>query len=425
MLQEALFPDLDRDGAPASVPAVEVYGQSQRGAALSRIVITRSGEKVDSNVKSAGPVVGGDWHAAYDAAWLRASKPPSRPASRGTVRLVDLFSGCGALSLGISEACRALALDLEHVFAADSNGRALSVYQKNFPTLLTSHAPIESMVQAFDAPTSRGEKELQSTLGDIDVLAGGPPCQGHSDLNNHTRRSDSRNSLFDTVIRFVQLLRPPHVIIENVPGVRHDRGGVTQRSRRDLEALGYSVSEALLTASHFGVAQRRRRYFMIASRQSGFVFAGLTRVEKERSLRWACGDLADVSSDLVIDSSAVSSRANRDRIDYLFQHDIYDLPDSVRPPCHSLKKHSYRAVYGRLRWDEAAPTITSGFNSPGQGRFVHPQMARTLTPREAARVQFLPDFFDWGDSNRESLTQMIGNAVPPKLAYAVALELLR
>jgi DNA (cytosine-5)-methyltransferase 1 len=189
--------------------------------------------------------------------------------------------------------------------------------------------------------------------------------------------------------------------------------------------MGYSVSEGLLTASEFGVAQRRRRYFMIASRESDFVFENLARVQHERTLRWACGDLVDVSSSLAVDSCAVSSRANRQRIEYLFEHDLYDLPDSVRPPCHSLKKHSYRAVYGRLRWDEAAPTITSGFNSPGQGRFVHPQVPRTLTPREAARVQFLPDFFEWGDSNRESLTQMIGNAVPPKLVYAVALELLR
>lgn len=424
MAQVALFPDLVETGRSAAVPAAEVYEKSRRGSQIARIVTTRNGERVSSSVDSTDSGEG-DLHAAYDAAWLRAPKPPTRQASRGTIRIVDLFSGCGALSLGISEACRALALDTEHVFAADSNSRALNVYTRNFSTLLTSETPIEQVVQPVDALTSLREKDLQATLGQIDILAGGPPCQGNSDLNNHTRRSDSRNGLFDAVIRFVQLIRPRHVLIENVPGVRHDRGNVTHRGRLALETLGYSVSEALLTASHFGVAQRRRRYFMIASRESEFTFASLARVQTERTLRWACGDLVGVSSSLALDSCALSSRVNRQRIEYLFEHDLHDLPDSVRPPCHSLKKHSYRAVYGRLRWDEPAPTITSGFNSPGQGRFVHPQAPRTLTPREAARVQFLPDFFDWGDSNRESLTQMIGNAVPPKLGYVAALELLR
>ncbi|WP_428001993.1 DNA cytosine methyltransferase [Acidovorax sp.] len=340
------------------------------------------------------------------------------------MRIVDLFSGCGALSLGITEACRALSLNAEHVFASDINPAALDVYKRNFPSAMTSGEPAETLVGRVGMKISAQERQLQAMLGHVDILAGGPPCQGHSDLNNHTRRSDPRNSLFDVMIRFAQLLSPKHVIIENVPGVRHDVGGVTENGKRALIKLGYSVSEAVLTASEFGAAQRRKRYVLVATRNT-FHFDALPRMPVERTLRWAVEDLMHLSSDAIIDSYAASSKVNRDRIDYLFDHDLHDLPNEMRPPCHRLKNHSYNAVYGRLRWDIPAPTITSGFNSPGQGRFIHPAVRRTLTPHEAARIQSIPDFFDWGNANREALTQMIGNAVPPKLAYRVALEILR
>lgn len=366
----------------------------------------------------------GDLHQAFDAAWLKSSSAPPPHVIRSDVRIVDLFSGCGALSLGIAEACRALSLKAEHVFASDINSAALKVFARNFPSAIVNSQPAELLVNAVGSRTSAKERQLLATLGSIDVLAGGPPCQGHSDLNNHTRRKDPRNSLFGVMIRFAELLRPKHVLIENVPGVRHDLGGVTENGRRVLEKLGYSVFEAVLTASDFGAAQRRKRYVMVATK-GHFDFDALVRVEQERSVRWACGDLVNASGTGNLDSHAASSKVNKARIDYLFDYDLLDLPNQMRPPCHRLKSHSYNSVYGRLSWDIPAPTITSGFNSPGQGRFVHPQARRTLTPHEAARIQSIPDFFNWGDSNRESLTQMIGNAVPPALAYAVALEMLR
>ena len=98
----------------------------------------------------------------------------------------------------------------------------------------------------------------------------------------------------------------------------------------------------------------------------------------------------------------------------------------MRPDCHRLKEHSYKSVYGRMYWEQPAQTITSGFTSMGQGRFVHPKAKRTITPHEAARLQFIPDFFSFGDTiRRTSLAEIIGNAVPTKLTYVLALELLR
>lgn len=418
-------PPIDPAGQadPRSSP-VEEYAIVPDKCKLSRQVLKRNGQYATSYVDATDLASAvSDAHSAFDAAWLRSKQRPTVEA-RSSIRLVDLFSGCGALSLGIEEACRALEFDVEHVFAADINPLALNVYSRNFPGGHYTTAPLETLVRHTDAALTPKERDLARQLGRIDVLAGGPPCQGHSDLNNHTRRDDPKNALFGTMIRFAQVLRPEHIVIENVPGVRNDRRKVTDLGRQTLERMGYKVFEGVVLASDVGAAQRRRRYFMVATSQPSFSF-DFKPVNSERTLRWACEDLSELPPASVLDSHASSSRDNKRRIDYLFDNDLYDLPDEQRPPCHRLKRHSYQAVYGRLRWDEAAPTITSGFNSPGQGRFIHPTHRRTLTPHEAARAQFIPDFFDWGGANREGLTQMIGNAVPPKLGYTVALELLR
>lgn len=411
--------------AEACKQSAESYEASQESLTNKRSVKLRSGTRVASTVQRRSKQSGDDAHSAFDLAWLQSPKRPEHSAERGQVRIVDLFSGCGGLSLGITEACRALRLGVEHIFAADINPLAQTIYTQNFPGGRFFGEAVQTLVGQINQRFSKEEKWLRDDFGPVDILAAGPPCQGHSDLNNHTRRDDPKNALFETVIRFVQLLEPTHVVIENVPGIRHDKRGVTHVGRLALEAMGYKVFEQVLLASELGAAQRRRRFIMVATRQPEFSFLDLSSVARERTVRWACSDLLEITGGGAIDSQASSSRDNRQRIAYLFEHDLYDLPDEMRPACHRLKKHSYHSVYGRLRWDEPAPTITSGFNSPGQGRFIHPAKHRTLTPHEAARLQFFPDFFDWNNANREGLTQMIGNAVPPKLAYAVALELLR
>jgi DNA (cytosine-5)-methyltransferase 1 len=137
-------------------------------------------------------------------------------------------------------------------------------------------------------------------------------------------------------------------------------------------------------------------------------------------------DLLDTESIQSFDKPATIGAENLKRIAHLFRFDQYELPDSLRPRCHRFNKHSYRSVYGRMFWDQPAQTVTSGFTCMGQGRFVHPKRRRTLTPHEAARLQFLPDFFRFGeDLPRTALCEMIANAVPPKVTYLVALELLR
>jgi DNA (cytosine-5)-methyltransferase 1 len=394
-----------------------------------RRVRTRSDEIVESCVPLIGEVPQGiaDAEALFDFAWLRSKARPPMRADGEPLRVADLFAGCGAMSLGVAEASRALGRPLLVPLALDFNPRAVAVYQTNFPDAKAYVASVEERLDGdIGAPPTESEAELATTLGDVDLLVGGPPCQGHSDLNNRTRRRDPKNSLYGRMGRFAEIVRPTHIVIENVPGVIHDKGRVVQDTHALLHRLGYRVDTGVLRAVDFGVPQRRKRFFTVASLtvQPDIVRWTRALAVEPRSFTWACGDLADVSSDRVYDSASPASSVNQRRIDYLFEHDLYELPDSERPDCHRLRKHSYTSVYGRIRPNEPVPTITSGFGSMGQGRFVHPTRRRTITPHEAARLQFFPDFFDFATTQRHSMQEMIGNAVPPKLAYVIALSLL-
>ncbi len=115
-----------------------------------------------------------------------------------------------------------------------------------------------------------------------------------------------------------------------------------------------------------------------------------------RTVEWAIGDLEDVEPVAAFDRPSTPSPENRERIDKLFDEDIHDLDNDDRPPCHRDKKHTYRSMYGRLWWDQPAQTITTGFGSMGQGRYVHPTRRRTITPHEAARLQTIPDYVQLG-----------------------------
>lgn len=414
----------------ATSPEVErVERVSAVKGRLVRHVSLRQGGEVRSEVRtSLTRETGSDLSADYDLAWLTLKEAPAEEsARRGSLRIADLFSGCGGLSVGLREACRALNLSAEFAFASDFNETALDVYRNNFHPGVSVPGPIEQIVDGkVGARRTRSEMELLAKVGRLDFVVAGPPCQGHSDLNNHTRREDPKNQLILRVARFVELFRPQHVLIENVQGIRHDKLGSLGRAKDVLARLGYRMEERVVSADRLGTPQARKRFFLVASlgEVHGLDLAG-SEIDDPRSLGWAINDLLNHESNTAFDSPATHSSVNRRRIDYLFDHGLYELPNSERPPCHRDKAHSYTGVYGRMSWDRPAPTITTGFGSAGQGRFVHPLCRRTLTPHEAARVQFFPDFFDFGERGRRQYQELIGNAVPSKLAYAIVLNQLR
>ena len=365
--------------------------------------------------------------SAFFQNWLRSKVKPGTSFNRGNIRVVDLFCGCGGLTLGISEACRALEYNFVSVLAADMAPAALELYRENFNPIHVITDPIEQYIDCeLGESLSDNEKHFCELTGEIDILLGGPPCQGNSDLNNHTRRSDPRNLLYLRMIRCVEITRPRFLIIENVPGVQHDTHNVVDIAKAELEKLGYSVDSGVINMSDIGVPQRRKRFFLVASRDKNVSISRAIDIHRteEKSVQWAIEDLLGINNNTVFDTPANSSATNKKRIDYLFDHDLYDLPNSERPDCHRLKKHSYTSVYGRMYWDLPSPTITGGFGSNGQGRFVHPKCRRTLTPHEAARIQFFPDYFKFEGVKRRELQQIIGNAVPSKASYILGIEFL-
>lgn len=365
----------------------------------------------------------------YDLAWLASEERPRVRASAQEIRAVDLFCGCGGLTLGIREAARGLGCAFRSVFASDINKEALNIYAKNFQPDIIDNNPIEKSINGeLGAELTAEERVFCDKVGGIDILVAGPPCQGHSNLNNYTRRDDPRNLLYLRAVRCAEILKPDTLIIENVPGVLHDKHGVLQRADEYLKDIGYSVSYGVVRMWLVGVAQTRQRMLLIASRKARNVDIEKTIAEASlpvRTMEWVIGDLLNkYNAESVFNSAATHSPVNRARIHYLFEHNLYELPNEQRPDCHRLKPHTYPAVYGRMHWNRPSPTITGGFACCGRGRFVHPLRERTLTPHEAARVQYFPDFFDFGGMTRSGLVRAIGNAVPPRAGYVVALPLL-
>jgi DNA (cytosine-5)-methyltransferase 1 len=365
------------------------------------------------------------------------------------IRSVDAFCGSGGLTLGAAQAAIATGHVLESVAAIDVDDDGLAVHKANFGTTHILHSNASSLVDWH--VSGEGEKSrfayepeildpaLQAEAGNIDLFLAGPPCQGHSNLNNKTRREDPRNLLYITAVALGVGLRAKAIVIENVPEVVNDKSDVVNIAKALLKAAGYAwIDSGVLAADQMGGAQTRKRYFLIASRVAEpaaelsikDVAKGLKHAA--RPLNWAIGDLLrDLSQDPktgIMDTTPMLSADNLTRVHHLFDNNLYDLPDEVRPDCHK-NGHTYPSVYGRLWWDKPSQTITTGFLTPGRGRYIHPLRPRVITPHEAARIQSFPDTFSFvvdsaNPPSRTGIQKWIGDAVPPLLGYAATLPLM-
>jgi len=364
--------------------------------------------------------VGACDRCAVDREFLTARVRPDYEAAPDPLQLADLFAGGGGLTIGVAEAALRMGRGTEVALAVENDDRAADIYGLNFQRANLVRASVEALFDGeLAAPFTASERGIALAVGEVDVLVAGPPCQGHSNLNNHTRREDPRNALYLRAVRAVEVLRPTLVVIENVPTVRHDKGGVVERATQVLEAAGYSVASDVFRLVEFGVPQRRRRHILLAAMDERIDPSVMGRLgstcddHAARSVRWAIEDLVDQTTESGPDAASKPAPVNLERMQWLIDQDEYDLPNPMRPKCHH-GSHSYTSMYGRLRWDAPAQTITTGFGCMGQGRFVHPAKPRTLTPHEAARLQTLPDFFDLDTrKGRGVWATVIGNAVPP------------
>jgi len=414
----------------ANEVAREDFRYSKTGRSVFRTVHLADGRKIPTRLHIGSMNLNGeDAKSAFDYAFLRKRNSPMQSGNSEPIHTVDLFSGCGGLSLGAMEACRALGKSFLSVAAVDKDSSSLSVYERNFRSIQAYSNDITELVDGVigSEPTDN-ELAFLGEVKVVDLLLAGPPCQGYSSLNNYTRQSDERNILYERVARFAEIAKPKHVLIENIPTVTCAKEGVVQSSVDLMRKLGYNVDSGVIDLSRIGVPQRRKRHVVVASISRTLIVEEVVekyRVENQRSVKWAVGDLENEIPNGIFTSPTKHLVANIRRIKYLHENDVYDLPNRLRPPCQRKDGHGYKSMYGRMKANEPSQTITTGFLSPGQGRFIHPTRLRTITPHEAARLQGFPDYFDFSEaSTRSSLSRMIGNAAPMKLSYVFCLELL-
>lgn len=352
--------------------------------------------------------------------WRKTLRQKAFPEVDGgeCFRFADLFSGCGGLSLGAVLAATSFGQRPVIKLAVDNWLLATKVYQENL-------GAFSERILCADVRDAMNED-----IRGLDLLLAGPPCQGHSDLNNSTRRLDPRNELYLAPVEFALRNLPKSLIIENVPAVVHSSERVTSRAIGALASAGYGCFEAVVDVSNLGVPQKRRRHLLIAMRgikseEVSTIFRPIVEHRSPPGLMSFLRDLQDQvdDADPMLATTRISAD-NKARIDYLFSNNVYELPDRYRPACHRDKRHSYLSMYGRMYPDKPAQTITSGFGSMGQGRFVHPTRPRMITAREAARIQGIPDYYSFNSvSSKSALRDMIANAVPPALS-AVAVSLM-
>ncbi len=408
----------------------EHFAFSGSGDFAIRTVELSSGERISTRLRiNESTFRRMDPQSAFDYWFLRRKRQTPVQHKTSKVHFAELYAGCGGLSLGAAEACRAIGMGFQCAVAVDVNPACLEVYRRN---LGVSKAYSNDVREILDGeiggkPTSK-ERTFLKYAKKTRFLLSGPPCEGNSDLNNYTRRKDPRNLLYERVGRFAELVRPEHVLVENVPNVVHGKEGVLHTTIQVLRELGYIVDSGVVDLSLLGVPQTRKRHVTVASLTKTLSVGDMIQkyaIGQPRSVWWGFDDLEDEEPRNPYSEPSKQTRENLKRMKYLHDNNVFDLPNRLRPKCHRNGKHSYTSMYGRLRKDQPAQTITSGFGSPGQGRFIHPTRMRTLTPHEAARLQFFPDFFDFSVvQDRTALAGMIGSAAPMKLSYVFCLELL-
>lgn len=405
----------------------EEYRYSQNGKFVLRIVKATNGRRVSRILRRITDSCESARSAFHYALIRKRARFPT-PKSLDCVRAADLFCGCGGLSLGAMEAARAIGKRFVPVAAVDNDPVATKVYEQNFPSSKTYTFDISEVLDGtFGSEPTSNESSFLKDVTDVEIALAGPPCQGYSSLNNITRLQDDRNALYERVARFAELVRPEHVLIENVSTVVHGREGAVYQSINEMSELGYAVDSGVVDLAKIGVPQRRKRHVVVASLHKSLSVNEVTekyRVSSESSVKWAIEDLEDETPNSDFSAPPRLSEENMKRVKYLHENDKYVLPNWLRPDCHR-NGHTYPAMYGRMRLNEPAQTVTCGFLSPGQGRFVHPTRLRTIVPHEAARLQFFPDYFDFSlVKSKQSLSRLIGNATPWQLSYVFCLELL-
>ncbi|MBN8936419.1 MAG: DNA cytosine methyltransferase [Rhizobiales bacterium] len=374
---------------------------------------------------------------------------------------IDLFCGAGGITEGFREA------GFQCLFANDMNEHAMATFYANHPSAMVALASVE------DLEPDLIRQRLGLRLGDLDCLVGGPPCQGFS-INAPDRfLDDPRNSMFRHYVRFVDEFQPKTLLIENVPGMLSLAGGlVAKQILRELVRRGYAVSYRILFAAHYGVPQERWRLIILGSRlgceiqhPSPITYAtaranftggrsliyklhptdcgrlpsapnvkqaigdlpgigpggGAERMDYDRAPASAYACAARAGSEAVFNHVAPRiASVNLERLRYIKPGGSWrDIPHDLLPSgMQRARRSDHTRRYGRLHPDGLSGTVMTKID-PHWGPAFHFEQDRTLTVREAARLQSFPDRYRFLGP-RGAQYEQVGNAVPVLMAKAIA-----
>lgn len=336
---------------------------------------------------------------------------------------IDSFCGAGGLALGLKRA----GFNLLYSFDIDP---------KCIETISSNRQYFDHPAEVADIADMLNGNLLRKCgleRGELFLLAGGPPCQGFS----VQRRGDDNDIRNDLVLRYGQLIDevyPKYFIMENVSGLGGKRGKtILEELLERLNALGYSVHIRLLDAQEYGVPQRRRRYVIVGERgDMGNYYKYPRPISVRHTVRETIGMLPPPPEDgsdhpdFPLHRRDRLSETNLRRLAALSEGQGRDnLPKELLANCHRVDSTviGYRNVYGRMSWDDVAPTITAKFDSFTRGKFGHPDQMRSISLREGALLQTFPiDFIFIG--NKIDIARQIGNAVPPVMAERIGKSIL-
>lgn len=359
---------------------------------------------------------------------------------------IDLFCGCGGISCGLQRG------GYNVIAGSDIDCKYMATFQHNFPDALALNLDL-TLTKPSDFMSAVGIEP-----GQLDLLAGGPPCQGFSKNvpRKHRGIEDRNNLLIRTFLDYCETIEPKAIVMENVAEMRNGFAGkYTEEIKQRLKNIGYTVVECILNAAEYGIPQSRRRAFFLATRGGAPLVAPLPTHRKKvtqldfaetasfvtvwdaigdlPSVRhgegsevaeYACKPFSEFQKQVRTNDGKVRNHIARflkptqyARLAALKPGQGYkDLPDEIKV------RSGYSGAYGRLTKTMLSPTITRWVFHPGSGRWGHPVDTRTLTIREAARIQGFPDDYEFVGSFVQQAGQ-IGNAVPPMLIEAIAREL--
>lgn len=375
------------------------------------------------------------------------------------LKVADLFCGTGGFSKGFEDCQTA---NFRTVLGVDLLPTSVETFKANHKHAIGIASDIRKISNADIVEATNLKKE------ELDVVIGGPPCQGFSSIRpfRSSNDDDPRNNLFEEFASFVNYFRPKKFVLENVVGLATHKGGTTIEQIQDcFSNLGYTTDWRILNAAHYGVPQKRERLILIGSYGSSRInfpspthyFEGKTIGHKVRS-RHICvssgghdlfsqalplavtafeaiSDLPSIESGEFAENYTVKPTNNyqaerRGSHTKLTHHEstrhsakMLEIIKHSGENIHCIPKHlitsGFSSSYSRIAKDEPAVTITVNFVHPASNRCIHPTQNRALTIREGARIQSFDDKFEFFGS-RTQIAKQIGNAVPPLLGKAIA-----